>query len=82
MIGDAVTDLISAQQAKVAAIAAVWGTTDREALLAQAPDAVVCSPAEIPRLCADWPASAGVFDDVTAVASTRPESGHVLPVGY
>jgi len=51
MIGDAVIDLLSAQSAGVAAVAALWGQTDEPALLAARPDAVLREPAEVLALC-------------------------------
>jgi AHBA synthesis associated protein len=51
MIGDAVIDLVSAQSAGVAAVAALWGQTDERALLAARPDAVLREPAEVLALC-------------------------------
>jgi AHBA synthesis associated protein len=50
MIGDAVTDLRSAQAAGVAAIAATWGEGDEAELLAAGPDLVLRDPAEVPVL--------------------------------
>jgi 3-amino-5-hydroxybenzoic acid synthesis related protein len=52
MIGDAVIDLVSAQGAGVAAVAALWGQTDEPALLAAQPDAVLREPGEVLALCA------------------------------
>jgi AHBA synthesis associated protein len=51
MVGDAVTDLASAQGAGVAAIAALWGECDERTLLAAEPDAVLRKPGEILVLC-------------------------------
>ncbi|MFQ6143805.1 HAD-IA family hydrolase [Streptomyces seoulensis] len=53
MVGDAVTDLASARSAGVTAIAALWGETDEETLLAENPDAVLRSPAELLTVCLD-----------------------------
>ncbi|MGW4273522.1 HAD-IA family hydrolase [Streptomyces seoulensis] len=53
MVGDAVTDLASARSAGVTAIAALWGETDEETLLAEHPDAVLRSPAELLTVCLD-----------------------------
>jgi AHBA synthesis associated protein len=50
MIGDAMTDLRSAQAAGVTAVAAVWGEGDEEQLRAAEPDFVLRHPAEVPRL--------------------------------
>ncbi|MFE2727634.1 HAD-IA family hydrolase [Kitasatospora sp. NPDC059327] len=50
MIGDAVTDLISARGAGVLAVAAVWGATDANALLAENPDAVLGAPSDLSAL--------------------------------
>lgn len=47
MVGDAVTDLISARGAGVSAIAALWGETEEKELLAMLPDAVLREPAEL-----------------------------------
>ncbi|MFF4754509.1 HAD-IA family hydrolase [Streptomyces sp. NPDC002514] len=47
MIGDAVTDLQSARAAGVYAVAALWGETVEAELLAEQPDAVLRSPAEL-----------------------------------
>jgi AHBA synthesis associated protein len=53
MIGDAVTDLQSAQAAGVTAVAALWGIEgDRDALLAAGPDVVLEAPHELLALCA------------------------------
>jgi AHBA synthesis associated protein len=51
MIGDAVTDLTSARAAGVAAVAALWGESDPEPLLAARPDAALASPAEFLAWC-------------------------------
>ncbi|MER5895896.1 HAD-IA family hydrolase [Streptomyces sp. NPDC001876] len=51
MVGDAVTDLASARGAEVTAVAALWGETDEPALLAERPDAVLRTPADLLRLC-------------------------------
>ncbi|XVQ06660.1 HAD-IA family hydrolase [Spirillospora sp. CA-255316] len=47
MVGDAVTDLRSARAAGVAAVAALWGESDAEPLLAEGPDAVLHRPADL-----------------------------------
>lgn len=47
MIGDATTDLAAARGADVAAVAATWGETDVDLLLAENPDAVVGTPGEV-----------------------------------
>jgi AHBA synthesis associated protein len=52
MIGDAVTDLASAQAAGVKAAAAVWGEGDEMDLLSAGPDLVLRDPAEVLVLCA------------------------------
>ena len=54
MVGDAVTDVISARGASVASVAALWGTTDSSALLEARPDAVLRSPSELLGFCAAW----------------------------
>ncbi|MGV9559625.1 HAD-IA family hydrolase [Streptomyces sp. NPDC003522] len=51
MVGDAVTDLSSARGAGVTAVAALWGETDEETLLAESPDVVLRSPAELVDAC-------------------------------
>lgn len=51
MVGDAVTDLASARGAEVTAVAALWGETDEPALLAERPDAVLRTPADLLQLC-------------------------------
>ncbi|MFJ5309705.1 HAD-IA family hydrolase [Streptomyces sp. NPDC088350] len=51
MVGDAVTDLASARGAGITAVAAMWGETDRETLLAAEPDVVLHKPAELLSLC-------------------------------
>ncbi|AYN38346.1 HAD family hydrolase [Streptomyces dangxiongensis] len=51
MIGDAVTDLASARGAGVAAIAALWGESDEETLLAEDPDIVLRKPSELLEVC-------------------------------
>ena len=58
MVGDAVTDMISARGASVAPVAALWGAGDSDALLAQNPDAVVHVPSEILDLCTLWDSAA------------------------
>jgi 3-amino-5-hydroxybenzoic acid synthesis related protein len=58
MVGDAVTDIISARGASVASVAALWGEGDSAALLAQRPDAVLHAPSEILDFCATWDAAA------------------------
>jgi pyrophosphatase PpaX len=52
MVGDAVFDICSGTAAGVATAAALWGTRDREAVLAAAPDYVVERPEEVPPLVA------------------------------
>lgn len=52
MVGDAVFDIRSGTAAGVATAAALWGTRDREAVLAAAPDYVVERPEEVPPLVA------------------------------
>jgi len=54
MVGDAVTDIISARGASVASVAALWGEGDAEPLLAQNPDAVLFAPGEILGFCRSW----------------------------
>lgn len=56
MIGDAPTDLASAQGADVTAAAALWGCHDESGLLAADPDIVLRRPADLLVLC---PAVAG-----------------------
>jgi 3-amino-5-hydroxybenzoic acid synthesis related protein len=51
MVGDAVTDLASAQAAGVTAIAALWGETDEAALLAAGPDFTLRCPVDLLPLC-------------------------------
>ena len=51
MVGDAVTDLVAAKAAGVRAIAATWGETDEDALLAAGPDLVLREPADLIALC-------------------------------
>lgn len=52
MIGDAVFDIRAGAAAGVATAAALWGTREREAVLAAAPDHVVERPDEVPPLVA------------------------------
>lgn len=54
MVGDAVTDMISARGASVTSVAALWGAGDTTALLEARPDAVVSSPSELLAFCARW----------------------------
>ncbi|MFF0289098.1 HAD-IA family hydrolase [Streptomyces sp. NPDC005262] len=51
MIGDALTDLASARSAGVTAVAALWGETAEEEMLAAKPDVVLRAPAELLGLC-------------------------------
>ncbi|MEU8975587.1 HAD-IA family hydrolase [Streptomyces monashensis] len=51
MIGDAVTDLVSARGAGVAAIAALWGESDSQTLLAENPDVALRNPSELLEVC-------------------------------
>ncbi|MFI5963620.1 HAD-IA family hydrolase [Streptomyces asoensis] len=51
MIGDAPTDLASAQSADVTAAAALWGCHDVTGLLAAGPDIVLRRPADLLVLC-------------------------------
>jgi 3-amino-5-hydroxybenzoic acid synthesis related protein len=51
MVGDAVTDLASAQGAGVTAIAALWGETDEAALSAAGPDFTLRCPVDLLPLC-------------------------------
>lgn len=53
MIGDAVTDLRSAKNAGVVAVAAIWGECDERALRAEEPDLIVDSPDQVRALC-EW----------------------------
>ena len=57
MVGDAVTDIISARGASVASVAATWGQGDSEALLAQRPDGILHAPLEILDFCRGWNAT-------------------------
>lgn len=57
MVGDAPTDLVSAQGAGVATAAALWAPPDEEALLALGPDAVLRRPAALLDLCPAVPGS-------------------------
>ena len=66
MVGDAVTDLTSARGAGVAAVAALWGETDEETLLAESPDVVLRSPSELLEVC-------------MAAAPARPDTGRHAP---
>jgi pyrophosphatase PpaX len=50
MVGDWITDLQAARAARVGAVAALWGTRDRAALLAANPDYVAERPADIVQL--------------------------------
>jgi AHBA synthesis associated protein len=50
MVGDAVTDLRSAQAAGVTAVAAVWGEGNEAELLAAGPDFLLRRPDEVPKL--------------------------------
>lgn len=54
MVGDAITDIISARGASVASVAALWGEGDPAALLAQKPDAVLYAPSELLAFCRSW----------------------------
>jgi AHBA synthesis associated protein len=56
MIGDALTDLASARSARVTAVAALWGETAEEEMLAAGPDVVLRAPAELLGLCPPVPA--------------------------
>ncbi|UJW29887.1 HAD-IA family hydrolase [Saccharothrix sp. AJ9571] len=51
MVGDAVTDLQSAKDAGVTAVAAMWGETSEAELLRAGPDAIVRTPMELLTLC-------------------------------
>ncbi|MGI5183691.1 HAD-IA family hydrolase [Dactylosporangium sp. CA-152071] len=51
MVGDAPTDLASAQAAGVVAVAATWGEGDDPVLRAASPDALVRNPAQLLELC-------------------------------
>ncbi|SEC92223.1 AHBA synthesis associated protein [Streptomyces sp. 3213] len=55
MIGDAPTDLASAQGAGVTAVAALWGCHDGAELLAAGPDVVLRQPADLLALCPALP---------------------------
>ncbi|WP_131742556.1 HAD-IA family hydrolase [Actinomadura roseirufa] len=63
MVGDAVTDLQSARGAGVGAIAALWGESDAEPLLAEGPDAVLRRPADLLGLLAPAPPRAPVVSE-------------------
>jgi AHBA synthesis associated protein len=51
MVGDAPADMRSAHAAHVVAIAALWGTDDKSALLAARPDAIAYQPSDVTALC-------------------------------
>jgi AHBA synthesis associated protein len=51
MVGDAPADMRSAHAAQVVAIAALWGTDDKAALLAARPDAIAYQPSDVTALC-------------------------------
>jgi AHBA synthesis associated protein len=51
MVGDAVTDLASAQAAAVAAAAALWGESNETEMLRARPDAVLRRPSDLLALC-------------------------------
>ncbi|MFD9237303.1 HAD-IA family hydrolase [[Kitasatospora] papulosa] len=51
MIGDALTDLESARSAGVTAVAALWGETAEEEMLAAGPDVVLRAPVELLGYC-------------------------------
>ncbi|WP_433349014.1 HAD-IA family hydrolase [Micromonospora sp. CA-111912] len=51
LLGDAPADLVSARAAGVVAVAALWGESGREVLLAAGPDAVLARPADLLPLC-------------------------------
>ncbi|WP_318207420.1 MULTISPECIES: HAD-IA family hydrolase [unclassified Streptomyces] len=51
MVGDAPTDMASAQGAGVSTAAAVWATIDEEELLACGPDVVLRGPADLLAVC-------------------------------
>jgi AHBA synthesis associated protein len=55
MVGDAPTDLASAQGADVASAAALWASPDEEELLAAGPDVVLWRPADLLALCPSVP---------------------------
>ncbi|MFF4756444.1 HAD-IA family hydrolase [Streptomyces sp. NPDC002514] len=55
MVGDAPTDLASAQGAGVAAAAALWASPEEEELLAAGPDVVLRRPADLLALCPSVP---------------------------
>ncbi|QTD95913.1 HAD-IA family hydrolase [Streptomyces cyanogenus] len=56
MVGDALTDLASARSAGVTAVAALWGETAEDEMLAAEPDVVLRSPAALLGLCPPVPA--------------------------
>lgn len=58
MVGDAPTDLASAQGAGVTSAAALWGTPDEDELLAAGPDVLLRRPADLLALCAAVPLAA------------------------
>lgn len=55
MVGDAPTDLASAQGAGVTSVAALWAVDDADELLAARPDAVLHRPADLLDLCPPVP---------------------------
>jgi AHBA synthesis associated protein len=59
MVGDAATDIASARAASVMAVAATWGATEEEELLAVRPDHVVHHPLGLLELCSDLAGRAG-----------------------
>jgi AHBA synthesis associated protein len=55
MVGDAPTDLASAQGADVASVAALWAVSDEAELLAAGPDVVLRRPADLLAHCPSVP---------------------------
>ncbi|AGL19212.1 HAD-IA family hydrolase [Actinoplanes sp. N902-109] len=56
MVGDAPTDLLSAHEAGVSAVAAVWAEPEEDELFAARPDFVLRKPADLLALCPPVPA--------------------------
>jgi AHBA synthesis associated protein len=57
MVGDAASDIICARSAGVVSVAALWGESDRDTLLAAGPDIVLDAPADLLRCLPARPVS-------------------------
>lgn len=67
MVGDSVSDLTSAKQAGVTAVAVLWGESDEATLLSAEPDVILREPTALLTLCRPAPLHALEIDQDTPI---------------